>query len=383
LEEQLIQAHKMEAIGRLAGGIAHDFNNILTTIMGYGSLLRHSVPEDDESREYVDQILMSSERAALLTRSLLAFSRKQVISPNPSDLNRIIRKIKALLVRVIGEDIELKTDLTAEDLTVMADTNQIEQILMNLAVNARDAMPNGGTLTIRTKVIRLEKEFLNTDAHATPGLYASIEVEDTGQGMDEDIRERIFEPFFTTKGVGKGTGLGLAITYGIIKQHNGYIDASSGLRQGTTITIYLPLIHKKVKETEVETLPSPPTRGGTETILLAEDNHEARKITKKILEGVGYKIIEATDGQEAIDTFMTHRDNIQLLLLDVIMPKKSGKEAYDEIRKVKPDIRSLFMSGYTADFIHSKGVLEDGLNFLYKPVPLDKLLRSVREILDK
>lgn len=355
LRAQLAQAQKMEAIGKLAGGIAHDFNNVLTAIIGFGSLLRANMSKEDPLLSYVEHILTSSERAASLTQQLLAFSRKQIISPKSVNLNEIIKRVEKLLLRLIGEDIELKTILTDKDLTAMADSGQIEQVLMNLATNARDAMPNGGFLTIETELVELDKEYIKTHAVEAPGIYARISVADTGIGMDEKTRERIFEPFFTTKEMGKGTGLGLAIVYGIIKQHNGYINVYSEHGKGTTFRIYIPLVGSEFKEVEVPTLPAP--KGGVETVLVAEDDTEARKLTREVLDGAGYKVIEAVNGEDAINKFMENKDKIQLLLFDLIMPKKNGREAYEEIRKIRPDIRVLFTSGYPADIIHEKGVL--------------------------
>jgi PAS domain S-box-containing protein len=384
LEEQLRQSQKMEAIGTLAGGIAHDFNNILTAIIGYAGLLKTGVGQDDLLREYVDEMMVSCERASLLTQSLLAFSRKQVISPKPVDLNKVIKKVKALLMRVIGEDIELRTILADRDLVVMADVGQVEQVLMNLAANARSAMPDGGVLSIGTEALELDNEFTKAHGYGIPGLYALVSVTDTGHGMDEKTKERIFEPFFTTREVGKGTGLGLAMVYGIIKQHEGYITTYSELGKGTTFKIYLPLIQAEAEVTEpvAETATSGQP-GGSETILLAEDDSEVRKITRNILEGSGYRVIEAVDGEDAVNKFLLNKDKIQLLIFDVIMPKKSGKEAYEEVKKLAPGVKALFTSGYTADIIHRKGILEEGINFIAKPVAPDILLKKMREVLDK
>jgi len=380
LKAQLGQAQKMEAIGRLAGSIAHDFNNILTAIIGYGNLLKTNMSKEDPLMAYVQQILFSSERAANLTQQLLAFSRRQIINPKPVNLNEIIKGIERLLLRLIGEDINLKTILTDKDLTVMADSGQIEQVLMNLATNARDAMPHGGLLTIETELVELDEQYIKTHAVEAPGMYARISVTDTGIGMDEKTRERIFEPFFTTKEMGRGTGLGLAIVYGIIKQHNGYINVYSEPGKGTTFRIYIPLIKPEFKEVESMVLSAP--KGGTETILIAEDDTEVRRITKEVLENFGYKVIEAVNGVDAINKFIENKDRIRLLLFDLIMPKKNGREAYEEIRKIMPDIKVLFTSGYPADIIHEKGVLEEGINFISKPVSPDDLLRKVREVLD-
>jgi CheY-like chemotaxis protein len=262
----------------------------------------------------------------------------------------------------------------------MADSGQIEQVLMNLATNARDAMPHGGLLTIETELVELDEQYIKTHAVEAPGMYARISVTDTGIGMDEKTRERIFEPFFTTKEMGRGTGLGLAIVYGIIKQHNGYINVYSEPGKGTTFRIYIPLIKPEFKEVESMVLSAP--KGGTETILIAEDDTEVRRITKEVLENFGYKVIEAVNGVDAINKFIENKDRIRLLLFDLIMPKKNGREAYEEIRKIMPDIKVLFTSGYPADIIHEKGVLEEGINFISKPVSPDDLLRKVREVLD-
>jgi PAS domain S-box-containing protein len=385
LEEQLRQSQKMEAIGTLAGGIAHDFNNILTAIIGYAGLLKTGVGQDDLLKDYVDEMMISCERASLLTQSLLAFSRKQVISPKPVDLNKVIKKVEALLIRVIGEDIELRTILARRDLTVMADVGQIEQVLMNLAANARSAMPDGGILSIGTEALELDNEFTKAHGYGIPGPYALISVTDTGHGMDEKTKERIFEPFFTTREVGKGTGLGLAMVYGIIKQHEGYINTYSELGKGTTFKIYLPLIEAEaeVKEPLMSALAGAVQPRGSETILLAEDDSEVRKITRNILEGSGYRVIEAVDGEDAVTKFLLGKDEIQLLIFDVIMPKKSGKDAYEEVKKIAPGVKALFTSGYTADIIHRKGILEEGLNFIAKPVAPDILLKKIREVLDQ
>lgn len=381
LEQQLLQAQKMEAIGQLAGGVAHDFNNILTAIIGYGSLLKIETSEDDLLRSYVTQILNSAERAANLTKALLAFSRRQIIRPKPVNLNEIITVLEKLLSRLIGEDIELSTVFTDKDVTVMADSTQIEQVLMNLATNARDAMPDGGSLTIGTELVELNNEFIKAHGFGRPGFYALISVEDTGQGMDEKTKEKIFEPFFTTKEVGKGTGLGLAMVYGIIKQHDGYINVYSEPDKGTAFKIYLPLIKLSVEEVKLADIPI--IKGGTDTILIAEDDAQVRGLTKEVLEGYGYKVMEAVDGNDAIKIFNENKDKIQLLFLDVIMPKKNGKEVYDEIKKVRPDIKAIFTSGYNADIIHKKGILEEGLDFIAKPISPEEFLRKVREVLDK
>ncbi len=380
LEQQLLQAQKMEAIGQLAGGIAHDFNNILTAIIGYANILQMEMSKDDPLQIDVVPILNSAKRAASLTHALLAFSRKQIMNPKPVNLNEIIKGVEKLLLRIIGEDIELSTIFTDKDLTVMADSNQMEQVLMNLATNTRDAMPDGGSLVIRTELVELGREFVKAHGYGTPGTYALISIKDTGHGMDEGTRERIFEPFFTTKDVGKGTGLGLAMVYGIIKQHEGHINVYSEHGKGTIFKIYLPLIKTKVEEGIVEK--HAVIKGGTETVLIAEDDGQVRELIKKLLDGFGYKVIEAVDGEDALKVFHDNRDRIHLLILDVVMPKKNGKEVYDAIKKGMPDIKAIFTSGYNADIIHKKGILEEGLNFISKPILPHELLKKVREVLD-
>ncbi len=381
LEDQLRQAQKMEAIGQLTGGIAHDFNNILTAIMGYAGLMQMKMKEDDPFKVNVDQILASSERAAHLTQGLLAFSRKQVLNPKPVDINSVINTMVKLLKRVIGEDIELEMDLLQKPLTIMADSVQIEQALMNLAMNARDAMPKGGQLTIETKKIELDEEFIKAHGYGAPGTYALMSISDNGIGMDEKTREKIFEPFFTTKEVGKGTGLGLSMVYGIVKQHDGYINVYSEPGKGTTFKIYLPLIEAgQLSEEKPEEHRLPP--GGNETILLAEDDEAVRRFTASVLHEFGYKVIEAVDGEEAITKFMENKDGIRLLILDVIMPRKSGKDAYDEIKAINPGIKILFASGYTDDVIQSRKFIEEG-SFISKPVSPTILLKKIREILDR
>jgi two-component system cell cycle sensor histidine kinase/response regulator CckA len=381
LERQLLQAQKMEAIGTLTGGIAHDFNNILTAIIGFGTLLQMEMNKDDSMRTYVTPILISAQRAANLTQGLLAFSRRQIISPKSVNLHEIIQGVEKILSRIIGEDIKLSTVFINKDLTVMADTGQIEQVLMNLATNARDAMPDGGSLTIRTEIVKIGYEFIKAHGYGRPGSYALIIVEDTGQGMAENTKERIFEPFYTTKEVGKGTGLGLSMVYGIIKQHDGYINVYSEPGKGTIFKIYLPLIKSKVEEAKAEDYPI--IKRGIETVLIAEDDAQVRELIKEVLEGFGYKVVEAEDGEDAIRVFNKNKNRIQLLILDVIMPKRNGKEVYDEIKKVRPDIKTIFTSGYNADIIHKKGILEERLNVISKPITPDELLRKVREVLDK
>ncbi|KAF0146301.1 MAG: integral membrane sensor hybrid histidine kinase [Nitrospirae bacterium] len=381
LEEQLRHSQKMETVGTLTGGIAHDFNNILTTIMNCGNILELKMGKNEPLRTYVSQILAASERAANLTNGLLSFSRKQIIKPRPVRLNDIVIKVEKLLHLIIGENIKLKTMLAGEDLTVIADSGQIEQVLINLCTNARDAMPEGGKLTIKTELAELDPEFRKTHSYGKPGLYAVVSVTDTGAGMDEKTRERIFEPFFTTKDVGKGTGLGLSIAYGIIRQHNGYINCESETGKGTTFRAYLPLTESLCEETG--SAAGIAMLRGSETVLVAEDDSDVREVTRDILEEFGYKVIEATDGEDAVNKFIENEDRIGFLLFDVKMPKKNGKEAFDEIKKIRPDIKALLLSGYADDVIDKERLHEDGINLMTKPVPPAELLQKIRELLDR
>lgn len=380
LQAQLLQSQKMEAIGTLAGGVAHDFNNILMAVIGYSNLLQAKMEMDDPLRLYVDQILASSLKAANLTQSLLAFSRKQVIELKPLKVSTILNGIEKLLRRLLPEDIELKIDSLAPDTTIMADISQMDQVLLNLATNAKDSMPKGGTFSLATKEVKLGNEFKKVHGFGEPGKYAVISATDTGIGMDEKVKAKIFEPFFTTKEVGKGTGLGLSIVYGVVKQHNGYITVMSRVGRGTTFQIYLPKTNVMPKEaTDVPVS----TRGGTETILLAEDNADLRGLMREVLISEGYTVIEAVDGEDCVQRFMEQKDVIALLILDVVMPKKDGKEAYEAIRKVKPDIRTIFASGYTGDVVFDKGVRDGAFDFISKPVRPDELLAKVRSVLDR
>jgi two-component system NtrC family sensor kinase len=382
LEAQLHHAQKMESIGTLAGGVAHDFNNILTTIIGYGTFALLKMAPDDPKRHYIQHMLDASDRAAHLTKDLLLFSRKQVFNKKPVELNLVVAKVEKFLRRVIGEDIEFKTIPVNSPLPVLADDYQLEQVLMNLATNARDAMPRGGTLTVTTEQVVLNEKFVAAQNFGTPGPYALITVTDTGCGMDETTRLRIFEPFFTTKEVGKGTGLGLAVAYGIIKQHDGYINVYSEPGTGTTFRIYLPLIPAKIRE-ECRALPEEASVGGTETILLAEDDEYVRAMTRSVLTDFGYTIIEAVNGADAVSKFTEHNESIDLLLLDLIMPKVNGKEALDEIRQIRPGIKAIFSSGYAPDTIRQKAALADGVHLIAKPASPTELLRKVRQVLDE
>lgn len=380
LEEQLRHAQKMEAIGQLAGGIAHDFNNILTVILGYGTQLQETIPGEEGWNEYIDQVLAAAERAANLTRSLLVFSHKQIMTPEAVNLNDTVRNIERFLHRIIGEDVQLRTSYSSERLTVYADSGQLEQIVMNLATNARDAMPNGGVLAIETHLRELDEGFVQAYGYGEPGVYALLRVSDNGCGMDEETRLRIFEPFFSTKGVGKGTGLGLSVAYGIVQQHKGYLSVYSEPGVGTTFQVLIPLFGG---EPQVGDLPSVSLPiGGCETILVAEDDHVIRGMVASILSRHGYDVILAENGVEAVKKFRTNKKIIALVIMDMLMPAKCGWKAFEEIRRVRSDARVLFMSGYSPDLIRSKGGSIFDSEIMMKPFRPIELARKVREILD-
>jgi two-component system NtrC family sensor kinase len=380
LEQQLRQAQKMEAVGRLAGGIAHDFNNMLMAIVGYASLGRELAAEGSEQRYYGDQVLVAAEKATDLTRQILAFSRKQVMSPAPVDVNGIILGLGKIIGRLLGEDIEVSLNLTGAELVALADRAQIEQVLMNLATNARDAMPAGGRLVIGTQAVACDAQSAATHGLEQTGRHALITVSDTGSGIDEETRQRIFEPFFTTKELGKGTGLGLSIVYGIVKQHHGQISVYSEVGRGTTFRIYLPLTESVAAEQPAGSAPAAP--GGTETVLLAEDNEDVRGLASRVLGDAGYRVLAARDGAEAVRLFAEHEAAIDLCLLDVVMPRRSGREALEEIRKRRPLVRAIFMSGYAADILDDPAGVGRGVALLSKPLLPQELLRKVRETLD-
>ncbi|TAN42545.1 MAG: response regulator [Nitrospirae bacterium] len=381
LSEQLQHAQRMESIGTLTGGIAHDFNNILTALIGYATLLKMKLREDDPLKKFAEQILFTSERAANLTRSLLAFSRKQVLAPKPANINEIIGSVQKLLTRIIGEDIELKVVLSDCDLIALVDIGQIEQVLINLCTNARDAMPEGGMLLIETSLVFVDEICRETYPLEKAGQYALITVTDTGTGMDGNTQKRIFEPFFTTKETGKGTGLGMAIAYGVIKQHNGSINVYSEPGKGTTFRIYLPI--RESSEEEELRKPHQQAARGSETLLVAEDDSDVRTIIRSVLEDFGYGVIEADNGEDAVRIFAKNRDRINLALLDLIMPKKNGTEAYRELKMLDPNIKAIFMSGYTEDIIRQKGPIENGIEFINKPLIPEELLRKIRNMLDR
>ncbi len=379
LREMLCHAQRLESVGKLAGGVAHNFNNLLMVITGYGSLLQMEIEKDPSLRGYVQKILAAVERGAHLTQDLLAFSRKQTHVPQLVTLNNVVKRSESLLLKLIGENVELKTTFIDKDITLLADSLQIEQVLMNLATNARDAMPDGGVITITTGFAKADDAFLRLQAHGDLEKYAMISVTDTGTGMDEKTKERMFEPFFTTKEVDKGTGLGLAVVYGIIKLHDGFIAVDSKPGKGATFRIYLPIQEAKAEERKPEELPAPV--GGTETILVAEDEEWVRKLVKTVLERYGYTVIEAVDGADAVDKFRENKDTIQLLVSDVIMPKRHGRSVYEEIRKMRPDIKVIFMSGYSEDIVSKECLIEEGVAFISKPISPKELLRKINLVL--
>ncbi len=380
LQKQVQTAQKMESVGTLAGGIAHDFNNVLTVIVGYGEMLKLRIANDPKSMSDLEEILRSAERASVLTRQLLTFARRQVIDPTNLDLNEVMTGLVKLLRKVTREDIEIKTFLAEGLPTIRADQGQVEQVLMNLTLNARDAMPGGGQLVVETQDTWLDEEYVKQYPYMKAGRYAVLSVSDTGIGMDEETRERIFEPFFTTKGPDKGTGLGLAMVYGIVKQHNGFIHVYSEPGKGTTFRIYFPAVDVPSDSKVVAARRI--IRGGSETILLAEDDESIRHLTEQTLISYGYRVLIACDGEEAVDIFRRHGKEIAIAVLDVVMPKMGGKQAYDEMATTIPGLKVLFLSGYSADAIHDSFVLHPGIPFLQKPFGPNALARKVREVID-
>jgi signal transduction histidine kinase len=380
-EEQLRQSQKMEAIGQLAGGVAHDFNNLLTAISGHSELCLKRLTPSDPLRRHIEGIKRSGERAAALTRQLLAFSRKQILQPKIIDLNHIVVDMNKMLQRLIGEDVDLLMGLAADLGKVKADPNQIEQILLNLSINARDAMPQGGRLTIETSNVNLSEEFSRGHIAVSPGQYVMLAVSDNGCGMDAETQAHIFEPFFTTKEVGKGTGLGLATVYGIVKQSEGTIWLYSEVGGGTTFKIYLPCVERPMKEVEVET-DNFELLEGTETVLLVEDEEVVREMATEILRDSGYQVLEAKHGHEALTLGRQHAGVIHLMLTDVVMPQMSGRQLAEQLTPLRSEMKVLYMSGYTDDAIVHHGVLEEGTAFIGKPFTPSALARKVRELLD-
>jgi PAS domain S-box-containing protein len=378
LEEQFRQSQKLEAIGRLAGGIAHDFNNLLTAIMGYAEVVLNLLRPDDPAREMVTQIVRSGERAASLTRQLLAFSRKQLIAPQALDVNAIVRESGKLLRRLLGEDIEFITALHPDLGAVYADPGQLQQVLVNLAINARDAMPAGGRLTITTA----RAELGEGHPGVPPGFYALLAVGDTGCGMTPEVQRYVFEPFFTTKGVGKGTGLGLATVYGIVKQGGGHIEVESEPGKGSLFRVYLPCADVPIPASDSVREPAP-ARRGTETVLLVEDEDAVRSLGGRALRGMGYTVLEAGHGVEALRVAEGHRGLIHLLATDVVMPHLSGRQLAERLLPLHPEMKVLYLSGYTDDAVVRHGVRQAEVHFLQKPFTSDTLAQTVREVLDE
>ncbi len=382
LEEQLRQAQRMEVVGRLAGGVAHDFNNLLTPILAYSQILLDRTPPGDPSRIDLEEILHSAERGAALTRQLLAFSRKQMLQPRVLDLNPLIQETTNLLKSLIGEDIELRLFLTPDLHRVNVDPGQVEQVLMNLATNARDAMPRGGTLTIETSNVVLDAAYASSHPEVTPGDFVLVAVSDTGTGIDKRSLARLFEPFFTTKEVGRGTGLGLATVYGIVKQSRGHIATYSEVGRGSTFKIYLPRTTAEA-DAAVEEAPVPTVVRGIETLLMAEDDDALRTLITKVLEGLGYSVLAAASGESALMLAKQHLGTIDLLITDVVMPGMSGRELAQQIKAARPALRVLYISGYTENAIVHHGVLDEGTELLEKPFTPTSLARRVRSILDR
>jgi PAS domain S-box-containing protein len=380
LHGQLEQSQKVESIGRLAGGIAHDFNNMLTVINGYSQLMLNQLRPGDPLRSDVQEILDAGERASSLTRQLLAFSRNQILVPKVINFNQIVRDMERLLKRLIGEDIELVSSLAPNLDPIKADPGQLEQVIMNLAVNARDAMPDGGKLTLETSNVQLDAAYARSHISVTPGPYVMLAVSDNGVGMDPETQAHLFEPFFTTKEKGKGTGLGLATVYGIVKQSGGNVWVYSEAGQGTTFKIYFPRVQDSLDKAS-QAVPLPMARG-TETLLLVEDEAAVRKLASSILRSNGYTVLEAGNGREALDLVASHSKSIDLLVTDVVMPGMSGRDLSKRMLEIRPGLPVLYLSGYTSNAIVHHGVLDSGVNFLQKPFTPEGLVRKVREVLD-
>ncbi len=382
LEEQLRQSQKMEAIGRLAGGIAHDFNNLLTIIKGYSQLSLMEFKESDPLRGNIEEIQKATDRASALTRQLLAFSRRQILEMKVLDINTLLKDLDKMLHRIIGEDIELVTLLANNLGRVKADPGQVEQVILNLAVNAKDAMLSGGKLTIETVNMELDESYVRTHAEVIPGRYVMLSVSDTGVGMTPEVKEQIFEPFFTTKEKGKGTGLGLSTVFGIVRQSEGNIWVYSEPGQGTTFKIYLPRVDEPLEEVGEKIVMEESPRG-SETILVVEDDEDVRKLTVGILRRQGYTVLEASQGEEALLICEQHKEPIRLILVDVVMPGMSGHALAERLAPLRPEMKLLYMSGYTDNAIVHHGVLKKGTDYIQKPFTVDGLVRKAREVLDK
>lgn len=382
LENQLRQAQKMEVVGRLAGGVAHDFNNVLGVVIGYSEILLDACGGDERYAPRLEEIRKAAQRGASLTRQLLAFSRQQVLEPKVLDLNGLIADLKGMLARLIGEDIEIATTLREGLEPVIADPGQIEQVVVNLVINARDAMPQGGRITIETSNVELDPQHASQDFPVVPGRYVLLAVADTGTGMDEETKARVFEPFFTTKEPGKGTGLGLSTAYGIVKQSGGYIWVYSEPGRGSCFKVYLPQVKAKSAVSPSAPLRDPKSFHGSETILLVEDETPLRRMTCEMLQCHGYTVLEAGNAARALELAEGHPGSIHLLLTDVVMPGMSGSELAKKLASLRPGMKVLFMSGYTTDAVVRHGVLEAGVAFLQKPYSHLALVGKVRDTLD-
>lgn len=384
LEKQLHQVRKFEAIGQLAGGIAHDFNNVIGAIMGWAELGSEQAPADSRLSDYFKKIRTQAARAAGLTRQLLAFARRQILEPQNIQLNTVVTDVLSLLEKVIGNDVEIKTSLAPELAPVRADSSQVEQVLMNLCLNARDAMPSGGCLTIETCNTDLDDDACRRTPGLSPGRHAELIVSDNGIGMDGKTREHIFEPFFTTKEPGKGTGLGLATVFGIVRQHGGFVSVESEPKKGTKFRIYLPAVKSPADLAEPRSkLEETSFRGGKETLLVADDHEGIREMIRSALEGCGYRVLFAVNGEEAIHVFEEHMDEIRLVVLDMVMPRVGGLEAAKRMRQIRPELPVIFTTGYSADHEALTGVIETGGAVVEKPFDPKKLARRVRELLDR
>jgi hypothetical protein len=381
LESQPHQSQKMEAFGQLAGGVAHDFNNLLTVISGYSEVLLSKLPADDPKTKMVDQIHRAGERAASLTRQLLAFSRQQVLEPRVVDLNVIVNDLDKMLRRLIGEDVQYSIALAPGISPVKVDPGQIEQVIINLAVNARDAMPQGGKLTIETSEVELDDSYTAAHPEVRPGRFVRLAISDTGCGMQPDVKARIFEPFYTTKGVGQGTGLGLAVVHGIVKQSGGNIDVYSEPDIGTTFRVYLPTVQQPAAAASAEARGVP--KFGSETILLVEDEESVRDLATFVLRECGYTVMTAPQGLAALQLMATCREQIDLLVTDVVMPEMGGRKLAETLLAEHPELKVLFMSGYTDDAVVRHGVLQANANFLQKPFTPNSLADKVRAVLDQ
>ena len=384
LEEQLHQAQKMESIGRLAGGVAHDLNNLLSPILGYSEMLLEERQFKGDLREPVEEIVNAGRRARSLVRQLLAFSRRQTLQFQPININDLLTNFQKLLRRTIREDITLHLDPAPGLPQIRGDIGQLEQVIMNLAVNAQDAMPTGGALSLATASADIDEAYASRKRGVTPGRYVRITISDTGSGMDARTLENLFEPFFTTKEVGKGTGLGLSTAYGIVKQHGGNIWAYSEPGLGSSIKIYLPAAEdsKQAEAAASEKTPAP-DQGGSETILIAEDDLQVRNLALTVLKRKGYTVLSASNGAEALEKLKAHKGPVHLLLTDVIMPDSNGKELYEQIADIRPDIRVLYMSGYTDDALARHGIVDSRVNFIEKPFSVKFLAAKVRTVLDQ